>query len=107
MNHHQEKNILYVLHSEQIRFVKGLDDNTCLKGDTVILQCKLNVPYYMEPVWTKDGQNIPESNTYFKKENTPSKKKLTLLNVRKNDAGIYKCVCDTASTEATIKISGK
>lgn len=87
--------------------MKGLDGKTCLVGDNVVLQCKLNVPYNREPIWTRDGQNISENNTSLKKESKPLEKKLFLYNVQKNDAGVYACVCDTASTNATIKITGK
>lgn len=71
-----------------------------------MLQCKLNAPYNGEPEWTKDGKDIPKGNGHFKTETTAFTKKLTLLNFERKDAGVYKCVCDTASTQATIRISG-
>lgn len=67
----------------------------------------MNKPFDGEPIWTKDEQEISKSSPCFQKENTPYVKKLTIVKFDQNDEGEYQCVCDTASTKATIKISGK
>lgn len=92
---------------ERLQFIKPLEDRFVLKGETVDLHCKLNVPCNEEPKWSTDGQNLPEDDIHFKKENTPFTKKLTILNFQRTYAGVYQCACDTALTSATIKISGK
>lgn len=65
----------------------------------------MNTPYNGEPEWTKDDKGIPKRSGHFKTENLAFTKKLTLFNFERKDAGVYKCVCGTASTQATIRIS--
>lgn len=79
----------------------------CRSDAKVELECRLNLPFDREPIWTKDGQEISKSSPCFKRENTPVIKKLIIVKFNQNDAGDYKCVCDTVSTIATIKMSGK
>lgn len=72
-----------------------------------MLECKLNAIFDEEPIWTKDGREISKSSPCIERENTQFVKKLTILKFNQNDEGVYQCVCETASTKANIKISGK
>lgn len=96
-----------ILFLEPIHFVKHLEDRLYRKGTRVVLECKLNASSDEEPIWTKNEQEISKSSPCFKRENTPFVKKLTIVEFKENDEGVYQCVCDTASTKAIIKISGK
>lgn len=88
-----------------ITFKKKLANQEVEEGNSVTLSCMLSKPGI--PVeWRKGDETLKSGETYqiIQKDSTME---LFIKKARKEDSGVYSCVCGDQKTKATIKIFGR
>ncbi|TRY90214.1 hypothetical protein DNTS_005822 [Danionella cerebrum] len=84
-------------------FTQELKNETCIEGDTILLQCTLSKPG-VPVIWRKGSQVIHSGGKYLT-QHVSSTVELKITDVLPEDAGDYACDCGDSITTCTIKVN--